>query len=240
MKGKINQSMSHGLPVVSTSVGVEGMRLVHEESALVADDPLDFAIQVVRLHRDAALWNETIAERSQEHRGTFLAQRSRHEASLNCSKIPAKNGTQKNRRELRLIGFRRKDASYELKRPWSCFVLAGALLSRGLRSRDLCPGDRLFRAVASLSWQHRRHAHRFAQPSSRRVHTRKHDDQMDHGRESTAQVYVSTNNGAEALFASGGEGSSDAPWIQTGMNYEFRLYAGTEHKDLLARVASHP
>jgi hypothetical protein len=37
-------------------------------------------------------------------------------------------------------------------------------------------------------------------------------------------------------FALGADGSSEAAWIQTGMTYEFRLYAGTEHKDLLARL----
>jgi hypothetical protein len=56
------------------------------------------------------------------------------------------------------------------------------------------------------------------------------------GGSAAAQVYVSTNGGVETLFASGGEGSSEAPWIQTGMNYEFRLYAGDEHKNVLARV----
>jgi GT2 family glycosyltransferase len=56
VKGKINQSMSYGLPVVATSVGVEGMQLVHGESVLVADDPAEFAQQVVRLHGDADLW----------------------------------------------------------------------------------------------------------------------------------------------------------------------------------------
>ncbi len=75
VKGKINQSMSHGVPVVSTSIGVEGMHVVHEKSALVADDPLDFAAQVVRLHRDACALERTIAKRSHEHRGTFLARR---------------------------------------------------------------------------------------------------------------------------------------------------------------------
>ena len=52
----------------------------------------------------------------------------------------------------------------------------------------------------------------------------------------TAEVYVSTNGEPEVLFATGAEGSLEAPWIQTGMTYEFRLYAGNEHKNVLARV----
>jgi hypothetical protein len=39
VKGKINHSMSRGLPVVATAVSVEGMHLVEGEEVLVADDP---------------------------------------------------------------------------------------------------------------------------------------------------------------------------------------------------------
>jgi GT2 family glycosyltransferase/glycosyltransferase involved in cell wall biosynthesis len=56
VKGKINQSMSFGLPVVSTSCGAEGMHLAHGHDILIADDPADFALQVVRLARDEKLW----------------------------------------------------------------------------------------------------------------------------------------------------------------------------------------
>lgn len=56
VKGKINQSMSHGVPVVTTSIGAEGMYLRHEHDVLVADNPDAFAREVVRLHEDPALW----------------------------------------------------------------------------------------------------------------------------------------------------------------------------------------
>ena len=56
VKGKTNQSMSFGVPVVSTSVGAEGMHLTHEKNVLLADDPQEFAQQVIRLHRDRELW----------------------------------------------------------------------------------------------------------------------------------------------------------------------------------------
>jgi len=56
------------------------------------------------------------------------------------------------------------------------------------------------------------------------------------GGSSAGEIYVSTNGGPEVRFALGADGSSEAAWIQTGMTYEFRLYAGTEHKDLLARL----
>ena len=50
------------------------------------------------------------------------------------------------------------------------------------------------------------------------------------------QVYVSVDGTSEKLFASGRSGSQDAPWIAAGSNYEFRLYAGTEHSQLLGTV----
>lgn len=58
VKGKINQSMSYGVPVVSTAIGAEGMYLVEEESILIADAPADFAAQILRLSRDQALWKK--------------------------------------------------------------------------------------------------------------------------------------------------------------------------------------
>ncbi|WP_295404756.1 glycosyltransferase [uncultured Thiocystis sp.] len=56
VKGKINQSLAHGLPVVATTMAVEGMHLVHGESVLVADDAPAFAAAVERLYTDAQLW----------------------------------------------------------------------------------------------------------------------------------------------------------------------------------------
>ncbi|HEY0181021.1 MAG TPA: glycosyltransferase [Dokdonella sp.] len=56
VKGKVNMAMSYGLPVVATSVAVEGMQAAPGTDVLVADDADAFAAAVVRLYRDAALW----------------------------------------------------------------------------------------------------------------------------------------------------------------------------------------
>lgn len=56
VKGKVNMSMSYGLPVVATDVAVEGMFLVDGTEALVADSPAAFAAAVLRLNSDDALW----------------------------------------------------------------------------------------------------------------------------------------------------------------------------------------
>jgi glycosyltransferase involved in cell wall biosynthesis len=58
MKGKITQSMSRGLPVVTTSMGVEGMDVVSGSDLYVADAPEEFAQAVVRLHEDEETWRE--------------------------------------------------------------------------------------------------------------------------------------------------------------------------------------
>ncbi|MEO9061077.1 MAG: glycosyltransferase [Nitrosospira sp.] len=62
MKGKVGQSMSHGLPVVATPIGAEGMGLRHGRHALIASGSQDFADSVVRLYEDEALWRGLSAE----------------------------------------------------------------------------------------------------------------------------------------------------------------------------------
>jgi GT2 family glycosyltransferase/glycosyltransferase involved in cell wall biosynthesis len=57
VKGKINQSMGWGVPVVATSVAVEGMELTFGEDVLVADEPEEFARALVTLYESPELWN---------------------------------------------------------------------------------------------------------------------------------------------------------------------------------------
>jgi glycosyltransferase involved in cell wall biosynthesis len=56
IKGKITQSLATGLPVIATRVAVEGMPLQHATSALIADEPSDFAANLVAAHSDRELW----------------------------------------------------------------------------------------------------------------------------------------------------------------------------------------
>jgi len=58
VKGKIAQSMGLGLPVVTTSIGAEGMGLIDGKHVLIADSAAAFAKAVVRLYRDDPLWEE--------------------------------------------------------------------------------------------------------------------------------------------------------------------------------------
>lgn len=66
VKGKVNTAMSHGLPVVATSMAAEGMGLRHGVNALLADEPARFAEAAIELHDDQALW-ERLSAASTEH-----------------------------------------------------------------------------------------------------------------------------------------------------------------------------
>ena len=58
VKGKVNQAMAWGLPVVATRCASEGMFLRHGEDVLVADDAAAFVAEVVRAYQDEALWHQ--------------------------------------------------------------------------------------------------------------------------------------------------------------------------------------
>jgi O-antigen biosynthesis protein len=58
VKGKINQSMAFGVPVVATSLAVEGMELTDHEDILVADEPEDFARALIELYESEELWKK--------------------------------------------------------------------------------------------------------------------------------------------------------------------------------------
>ena len=51
---KIFEALGMAKPVVSTTVGAEGLALTHEKEFIAADDPQDFADAVVRLLHDEA------------------------------------------------------------------------------------------------------------------------------------------------------------------------------------------
>ena len=57
IKGKINEAMNYGIPVVATECAVEGMQLVDGRDVLVADGAYAFAQAIVRLHSEPELWN---------------------------------------------------------------------------------------------------------------------------------------------------------------------------------------
>jgi rhamnosyltransferase len=84
VKGKILHAMSAGLPVVTTSVGAEGIDLTDGDTAVVADDPDVFAERTAALYTDTALW-ERLSRQGRAHlraRFSAAAARRRIDADL--------------------------------------------------------------------------------------------------------------------------------------------------------------
>ena len=57
MKGKIGEAMAWGIPVVTTTIGAEGMGLQDGVDALIADTSVGFARRIIQLHDNAELWD---------------------------------------------------------------------------------------------------------------------------------------------------------------------------------------
>jgi len=62
---KILEAMALGTPVVSTTVGAEGLEATHEKDILIADTPSAFAEHLIRLCEDADLWR-TLSENGRQ------------------------------------------------------------------------------------------------------------------------------------------------------------------------------
>ena len=58
MRLKIPEAMAAGVPVVSTSLGIEGLECIHGKHLLIADTPVDFIAAITRLMEDKPLVND--------------------------------------------------------------------------------------------------------------------------------------------------------------------------------------
>jgi GT2 family glycosyltransferase/glycosyltransferase involved in cell wall biosynthesis len=58
MKGKVNEAMAHGIPVVATKIGAQGFEAVHGKQMMITDDPDEFAECVTALISNDALQQE--------------------------------------------------------------------------------------------------------------------------------------------------------------------------------------
>ncbi len=56
VKGKIGQAFEYFLPLVTTSIGAEGMRLINLENAMISDDKIGFANAILELYTNKQLW----------------------------------------------------------------------------------------------------------------------------------------------------------------------------------------
>lgn len=58
VKGKIGQAYEYFLPVITTNIGAEGMNLIHNQNALIANNTDEFANAILKLYNDEVLWNK--------------------------------------------------------------------------------------------------------------------------------------------------------------------------------------
>ena len=77
VKGKINQSMGLGVPVVATSVAVEGTELRNGEDILVADEPEAFASALITLYESEELWNRLSENGLRKTRASYSVETAR-------------------------------------------------------------------------------------------------------------------------------------------------------------------
>jgi GT2 family glycosyltransferase len=90
VKGKVGESLAFGVPVVTTSVGAEGMNLQPDHEILVADSPNRFADHVARLLSDDDLWEALSVNgraRVDELMGAEALHKRLDELDLHLSKI---------------------------------------------------------------------------------------------------------------------------------------------------------
>jgi O-antigen biosynthesis protein len=77
VKGKINQSMAFGVPVVATSIAVDGTELRDRDDILVADEPEDFARALMEVYNSQELWSRLSQNGIEKTRQLFSAEVAR-------------------------------------------------------------------------------------------------------------------------------------------------------------------
>ena len=82
VKGKINQSMAFGVPVVATSLAAEGTELNHREEMLVADEPEEFAKALIELYESEELWNRLSENGIRKTRALYSTNAAREKLQL--------------------------------------------------------------------------------------------------------------------------------------------------------------
>jgi O-antigen biosynthesis protein len=79
IKTKNLSALAHGIPLVTTTVGADGMALRHNETALIADTPQELADAAARIYLDDHLWCK-LARRGREHILEYFSERRMQEA----------------------------------------------------------------------------------------------------------------------------------------------------------------
>ena len=81
VKGKINQSMGLGVPVVATSVAAEGMELTNGRDVLIADTAEEFAAAMIELYRSQDLWTKISEQGIEKTKAKYSIEAARKQLS---------------------------------------------------------------------------------------------------------------------------------------------------------------
>ncbi len=92
VKGKINQSMGFGVPVVATNIAVEGMELNDREDILIADSPQWFSAAVVELYQSEELWTKLSANAIRRTHASYSTEAAKKQLQRLFSRQDARSG----------------------------------------------------------------------------------------------------------------------------------------------------
>ncbi len=98
-KGKVGETLSYGVPMVSTTIGAEGMNIINEEHSYITDNPNQFAKYILQLYSDKETWQKFSVEGKQlissQYSSELMRQRLEfilsHETKESFKTILAKN-----------------------------------------------------------------------------------------------------------------------------------------------------
>jgi glycosyltransferase involved in cell wall biosynthesis len=79
IKTKNLSALSHGVPLITTTVGADGMNLHNNDTALIADTPQEFADATIRAYTDENLWNR-LAQQGRGHITEYFSEARMREA----------------------------------------------------------------------------------------------------------------------------------------------------------------
>jgi GT2 family glycosyltransferase/glycosyltransferase involved in cell wall biosynthesis len=123
MKGKVNEAMAHGIPVVATGIGAQGFDVVNGKHMIVTDNPDEFASAVIKLLKDEKRQRE-MGLAGQQFNSAICSQQAVRERirelTDHCTSLISKN---KHRPLLKLFNSLSAKCSFFLKDLGHAFAL---------------------------------------------------------------------------------------------------------------------
>src|SRR5690606_28744823 len=90
MKGKIGQSLAYRLPVITSSIGAEGMDLADGKNVLIANTKEEYVTRILALYRDGNLWN-TLSSNSHQAIEQYSYKTIQNDVALLLDNLSLKN-----------------------------------------------------------------------------------------------------------------------------------------------------